>query len=199
MALFWGAHSPGLVLALFPRPFLYPISLWFSLNSSGCFFLPRHSPSLGVHVPLPFRKQQCQCVGSRAGDPGSPLNPDSVHHVAWSKIVVLFFINLFVPQPLIWGKKRGWTQLWKATWELCMQRGATLSWVSTYLAVNAFIHIKQLHLEGGSHAQVSAGKQSLFLFKKPSKTGKLAVLLHLAPWVWHDQPHQAARKGSLRC
>lgn len=107
MALFWGAHSPGLVLALFPRPFLYPISLWFSLNSSGCFFLPRHSPSLGVHVPLPFRKQQCQCVGSRAGDPGSPLNPDSVHHVAWSKIVVLFFINLFVPQPLIWGKKKG--------------------------------------------------------------------------------------------
>lgn len=80
-----------------------------------------------------------------------------------------------------------------------MQHGATLSWVSTYLAVNAFIHIQQLHLEGGSHAQVSAGKQSLFLFKKPSKTGKLAVLVHLVPWARHDRSHEAARKGLLRC
>lgn len=80
-----------------------------------------------------------------------------------------------------------------------MQRGATLSWVSTYLAVNAFIHIQQLHLEGGSHAQISAGKQSLFLFQKPSKTGKLAVLIHLTPWVRHDQPSEAAREGLLCC
>lgn len=64
-----------------------------------------------------------------------------------------------------------------------MQRGATLYWVSTYLAANAFIHIQQLHLEGGSKAQVSANKQSLFTFKHPSKTGKLAVLVHLAATV----------------
>lgn len=89
--------------------------------------------------------------------------------------------------------------MWKATWELCMQRGAILSWVSAYLAVNAFIHVQQLHLEGGSHAQVSAGKQSLFLFKKPSKAGKLAVLIHLAPWLRHDRPSEAAREGLLRC
>lgn len=89
--------------------------------------------------------------------------------------------------------------MWKATWELCMQRGATVSWISTYLAVSAFIHIQQLHLEGGSDAQVSAEKQNLFPFKKTSKTGKLAVLVHLAPWVQHDQPHEAAREGSLRC
>lgn len=82
-------------------------------------------------------------------------------------------------------KKRGWTQLWKATWALCMQHGATLSWVSTYLAVNAFIHIQQLHLEGGNHAQLSAGKQSFFPFKKPSEASKLAVLVHLVPWVQH--------------
>lgn len=105
--------------------------------------------------------------------------------MAWSKIVVLFFINFFVPQSLIWEKKRGWTQLWKATWALCMQHGATLSWVSTYLAVNAFIHIQQLHLEGGNHAQLSAGKQSFFPFKKPSEASKLAVLVHLVPWVQH--------------
>lgn len=80
----------------------------------------------------------------------TPLSPDSVHQVAWRKIVS-FFINLFVPQSLIWGgKKWGWTQLWKATWEFCMQHGATLSWISTYLAVSAFIHIQQLHPEGGS-------------------------------------------------
>lgn len=100
--------SPGLVPALFPQPFLCPISLWFSLNSSGCFFMPRHSPSLGVHVPPSFPSGSSsasvweQCWGALL----SPLNPDSVHHVAWSKIVVLFFINLFVPQSLIWGKTK---------------------------------------------------------------------------------------------
>lgn len=56
-------------------------------------------------------------------------------------------------------------------------------WVSAYLAVNAFIHIQQLHLEGRNHVQLSAGKQSLFPFKKPSEAGTLAVLVHLVPWV----------------
>lgn len=147
--------------------------------------MPRHSPSLGVHVPPSPQETAVPVCGEQGwGALLSPPNPDSVHHVAWSKIVVLFFINLCVPQSLIWGKKkRGWTQLWKATWEFCMQPGATLSWVSTYLAANAFIHIQQLHLEGGSKAQVSAGKQSLFTFKNSSKTGKLAVLVHLAAMV----------------
>lgn len=193
--------SPGLTPAVFLQPFLCPISLCFSLDSSGCFFMPRHSPSLGVHVPLSPQEAAVPVCGERAwGALLSPLSPDSVHHLAWGKIVILFFINLFVPQSLIWGKKkkRGWTQLWKATWELCMQHGATLSWISMYLAVSAFIHIQQLHLEGGSNAQISVEKPSPFPFKKTSKAGKLAVLIHLAPWVQHDQSQEAAREGSRR-
>lgn len=101
-------RSPGLALALFPQPFLCPISLWFSLNSSGCFFMPRHSPSLGVHVPPSPQETAVPVCGEQGwGALLSPPNPDSVHHVAWSKIVVLFFINLCVPQSLIWGKKKG--------------------------------------------------------------------------------------------
>lgn len=99
--------SPGLTPAVFLQPFLCPISLCFSLDSSGCFFMPRHSPSLGVHVPLSPQEAAVPVCGERAwGALLSPLSPDSVHHLAWGKIVILFFINLFVPQSLIWEKKK---------------------------------------------------------------------------------------------
>lgn len=55
-----------------------------------------------------------------------------------------------------------------------MQRGATLSWVSASLAVNAFIHIQQLHLGGGSDAQSLCWKaEPFFFFQKPLQNGRV--------------------------
>lgn len=69
--------------------------------------MPRHSPSLGVHVPPSPQETAVPVCGEQGwGALLSPPNPDSVHHVAWSKIVVLFFINLCVPQSLFWEKKK---------------------------------------------------------------------------------------------
>lgn len=41
--------------------------------------------------------------------------------------------------------------------------------------------------------------EKLFSLKRTSKRRKLAVLVHLAAWVRHDRPGEAAREGSLRC
>lgn len=94
--------SPELVPALFPQPFLCPILSGFPSTLQAAFLCQGPVPVPVCMYPLLLRKQQCW------GSLLSPLNPDSVHRVAWSKIVVLFFIYLFVPQSLIWGgKKKG--------------------------------------------------------------------------------------------
>lgn len=129
----------------------------------------------------------------------TPLSPDSVHQVAWRKIVS-FFINLFVPQSLIWGgKKMGMDPVVESNLGV-LHAAWCYTFLDIYLSGCQCFHSHPAATPGRrKQAQVSAGKLSLFPFKKPSKTGKLAVLVHLAPWVQHNQPHEAAREEWLHC
>lgn len=96
--------SPGLTPVVPTAIPLSHLSLVFCQLFRLLFYAKAQSQSLCIS-PLPLRKQQCLCEGRES--PAFSSNPDSVHHMAWSKIVVLFFINFFVPQSLIWEKKKG--------------------------------------------------------------------------------------------
>lgn len=104
-----------------------------------CISLPTPVSPSRLHLffpqrfkPLIYAKARscspCACLpfpwgSSSAGVQGAGLGIEVV--------VLCFVINRSVPRYPTWGKKkRGWTPFWKAAWDLCTQRGATLSRVS---------------------------------------------------------------------
>lgn len=160
------AGRSGLDVSPFPRLFLHPVSLFSPQRFRPLIYAKAWSRSRRVCLPFPSGKQGWGALPS-------PPSSDLTHHMAWSKIVVLFFIvNLSVPQYPIRDKKRGWTQFWKAVWKLCMQHGAPLPWVSLHIWLlmllfpfSSYTRTVEVMLEA------LLGTRTLFSFRKnPTKT-----------------------------
>lgn len=187
--------SPGLTPVVPTAIPLSHLSLVFCQLFRLLFYAKAQSQSLCIS-PLPLRKQQCLCEGRES--PAFSSNPDSVHHVAWSKIVVLFFINFFVPQSLIWKKKK------KGMDPVVESNLGALhaAWCYTFLGIYVS-GCQCFH----SHPAATPGRwkpcsalcweAELFSFQKTLQSKQVGCAC--SPGTLGTAPRETARVGSLRC
>lgn len=144
--------------------------------------MPRHSPSLCAYPPFPSGSSSVCVRGGKA-----LLSPLTLTQcTTWLGARLLFFINFFVPQSLIWEKKKG-------DGPSCgKQPGCSACSMVLHFPGYLRIWLSMLSFTSSSYTwkvetMLSSllGSRVFFPFKKPSEASKLAVLVHLVPWVQH--------------